>query len=1127
MKRIIKSLLCFTLLGLAPALLAQSQMKTMHGDFANMKMGLHAGNQIRTTFFNDGTYGCNAANPKGQGGIGGEWPINSGHPYLLDANVFVTSEVIDADGILRHISSTVTSAGNPNNPASSGNYSAGDADLTTGTWWTFMPLPGFANPADSSIAMSKWPYAWPASWPDKSDDAVDPGWAGSWNGYFGKNQFNADEEAFFVSDDYQKKEFNFFPDSTDLSRKGLGMRMWVRSFQWSNALVEDCMYILYDIENIGTTFHNKMAFGYKIGNNVGETNSVYGGEGDDDDGAYSLEEDMAYLWDDDNIGAGGWSPVGWIGGAFLESPGNAVDGIDNDGDAINGSGPVISEATFAPRVVNTGDPIVLIDYTTYERTVSTMPAGGVTVRYIDQTFNFTSGSTLEEVPNNLVDDNLNGIIDENNGTTVGLISRYIYTGLKHINYFTGAGLDNKLIDERRDDGIDNDADWNALLDDTGADGASDTGDPGERDGQPTAGEPHFDKTDISETDMIGLTSFNMYAWTSFAQSDDEAVWAKVRPGQLTETMTRANTELFWGAGYFPMQPGFTQRFSMGLVLGFGLEELTTNKRYMARAYEENYNFAKAPLIPTLNAVPGDGRVTLYWNDVAEKGFDPISGFDFEGYRIYRSTDPGWNDMTPITDGSGSVTYRKPLKQFDLVNGITGYSQVGLRGVQFYLGDDTGIVHSFVDTTAVNGYTYYYAVTSYDRGEGMSIPPSECSRFVSMAADGTIDEKGKNVVVVRPEAPSAGYLPASSPGVALLPGGTTSGRVNLSILDPAMVKPYHVYRIAFEETLKVVRSFADTVFTKNVSLIDQTEGRTLVDKLHWTSQTIKLPLYDGFELTLQNENRLEMDTLNSAWSRDGINSFTCLPYAYREEKEIPLSRDFDIVIGASAGFDTSDAFMRRGRLMPAVPVNFTVLDPVTRERMPFGFIENDGNNGVFSAFTVRAQADEITIVAPDTGSVLLSSWLVRMVNDSLANPAAGDTMHVRLLKPFRAQDVFEFTVVGEDVSDLIATSQLDLIKVVPNPYIVANSFEALNPYADGRGPREIHFTHLPAVCTIKIFNMRGQLVRTLEHNTPSASNGTEIWDVRSKDNLDVAYGVYIFHVDAGKVGQKIGKFAIVK
>ncbi len=1127
MKRIIKNLLGFALLGLAPALLAQSAMQGMHGDFANLKMGLHAGNQIRSTFFNDGTFGCDGAHPKGQGGIGGEWPINSGHPYLLDANVFVASEVVDADGILRHISSTVRSAGNASNPPSATNYSSGDNDQQ-GNWWTFMPLPGFARNPGDSLAMSKWPASWPNAWPDKSDDAVDPGWAGRWNGYFGKDQFNADEEAYFVADDYQKKEFNFFPDSTDHLRKGLGMRMWVRSFQWSNALVEDCLYLLYDIENIGTTHHNKMAFGSKIGNNIGETHTVLGGEDSDDSGAFDLAEDMAYMWDDNNIGAGGWTPVGWIGGALLESPGNAVDGIDNDGDGINGSGPVITETLFTPKVINAGDPIILINYTTYARQVTTMPSEGVTVRYIDQTFNYTPGATFEEVPNNLVDDNLNGIIDENNGSIVGTVSRYLFVGLKYIDYFTGAGLDNKLIEERRDDGIDNDGDWNALLDDTGADGAVDSGDPGELDGQATLGEPHFDRTDISETDMIGLTSFNMYAWTSFAHSDDEAVWAKVRPGQFTEELTRANTELFWGSGYFPMEPGFIQRFSMGLVLGFGLDEIITNKRYMERAYEENYNFAKAPLIPTLNAVPGDGRVTLYWNDMAEKSYDPISGFDFEGYRIYRSTDPGWNDMTPITDGSGSVTYRKPLKQFDLANGITGYSPVGLRGVQFYLGDDTGITHSFVDSTAVNGYTYYYAVTSYDRGEGMSIPPSECSRFISMAADGTVDEKGKNVVVVRPEAPSAGYLPASSPGVALLPGGSTSGRVNLSILDPAVVKPNHVYHIAFEETLKVVRSFADTIFTKSVSLFDQTEGRTLVDKQPWTGQTIKFPPIDGFELTLQNERLLELDTLRSGWSRDGINSFTCLPYAYREEVEIPLSMDFDVIIGDAVGFDTSDAFMRRGKLSPAIPVNFTVLNAVTHERIPFGFIENDVKDGLFTGFTSKAQSDEITICAWDpAASNLQSSWLVKMVNDSLGNPVSGDTMRVRLLKPFRAQDVFEFTVIGEDVSDGIAKTQMDLIKVVPNPYVVANSFEALNPYADGRGPREIHFTHLPAVCTIKIFNVRGQLVRTLDHNTPAISNGTEIWDVRSKDNLDVAYGVYVFHVDAGKVGQKIGKFAIVK
>ncbi len=68
---------------------------------------------------------------------------------------------------------------------------------------------------------------------------------------------------------------------------------------------------------------------------------------------------------------------------------------------------------------------------------------------------------------------------------------------------------------------------------------------------------------------------------------------------------------------------------------------------------------------------GDERVTLYWDDVAEGSIDPITGKDFQGYRIYRSTDPGFNDMTSITDGFGSASYRKPVAQFDLEDGITG------------------------------------------------------------------------------------------------------------------------------------------------------------------------------------------------------------------------------------------------------------------------------------------------------------------------------------------------------------------------------------------------------------------------------------------------------------------------
>ena len=54
---------------------------------------------------------------------------------------------------------------------------------------------------------------------------------------------------------------------------------------------------------------------------------------------------------------------------------------------------------------------------------------------------------------------------------------------------------------------DEDLDWIAEFNDTGADGVFGTNDTGERDGIPTLGEPNFDKTDIDESDQIGLTGF--------------------------------------------------------------------------------------------------------------------------------------------------------------------------------------------------------------------------------------------------------------------------------------------------------------------------------------------------------------------------------------------------------------------------------------------------------------------------------------------------------------------------------------------------------------------------------------------------------------------------------------------
>ena len=216
--------------------IAQISVDQLHGDQEYIYKGFHSGNQIRTTYFNTGLIGDITPDD-----FACEWPINSGHEYLGRIVLFVGSEVKDTDGQIIHI----TSEGTNGNPT----YTESDDD---GNLRGFLPLPGFCNDDEQKIAMSHWEESHPDYWPDKMDDTKDPGWPGSWNGYFGKNVLNADQESYYVVDDYQNDEFAFYPDSTDQERRGLGVRVTCRGFQWSNVLVEDILFLLYDVKNVGT-----------------------------------------------------------------------------------------------------------------------------------------------------------------------------------------------------------------------------------------------------------------------------------------------------------------------------------------------------------------------------------------------------------------------------------------------------------------------------------------------------------------------------------------------------------------------------------------------------------------------------------------------------------------------------------------------------------------------------------------------------------------------------------------------------------------------------------------------------------------------------------------------------------
>ncbi|MDZ7625179.1 MAG: hypothetical protein U5J96_12150 [Ignavibacteriaceae bacterium] len=203
------------------------------------------------------------------------------------------------------------------------------------------------------------------------------------------------------------------------------------------------------------------------------------------------------------------------------------------------------------------------------------------------------------------------------------------------------GID-AMIDEARNDGIDNDGDWDPLTDDVGLDGVADTGDEGEDDGKPTSGapfglpgEPNIDVTDVSETDQIGITGSFYEPSSSWIDSKtDDEIWTNfLIPGNYFDpALTQeGDYNLYVSSGIFPLQPGQIEPISLAVILANGpvldpngqiRKQAVLEKRLRAQeTYNNDYQFANAPYTPKLTAIAGDNKVTLYWDDEAESTFD--------------------------------------------------------------------------------------------------------------------------------------------------------------------------------------------------------------------------------------------------------------------------------------------------------------------------------------------------------------------------------------------------------------------------------------------------------------------------------------------------------------------------
>lgn len=1162
-----------------------AQIEQYRGNSINRYENHHSGNKVNSIFYNYGLIG-------NVGEVSCEWPIGTGNEYVGDVTPMVGIEFTHPVGQVMHSVITCSS------PRQSPEYSPYD-----GTFWGFEPLPDFAAPPVpgevGQVAMSNLPETWPSFWPDKmytdANDALwvrddnDPGWPGSWNGYFGKNMMNADQESYFQMDDHTDLEWRkrdqvvidpisgdttlvpvyFYPDASDTSRGGCGIRVAGRGLQWSHFLAEDCIFWLYEVTNIGTTHYDKVCFGMVVG-------TLSGGRQDsrDDLAFFDPLNDITYSYDGLPGASPGWvnvSPsveVGYVGYAFLESPGNPYDGIDNDGDSPNAS-PILTSSELVSMTVNgwninVGNDLIIINYDTYERTKVTMPATGSIVWYFHGTPRTLYAGThvveAETLAYNGIDDNFNGLIDERFGQEIGG-KRLDHLNLKYKNYFTGAGVDDPMIDEARDDGIDNDGDWDPFTDDVGFDGVASTGDLGEGDGMPSYGEPNFDKTDVDESDQIGLTAFDYFTPPSAVlMNNDEGLWTRMLPGHLDVVdPTPCDGDFIYGSGYFPLPPGKTERFSMCLVFGEDSLDLTQNKITVQQIYDQNYNFARPPDKCTVTPVPGDGRVTLYWTDESEYSYDPANEGnenDFEGYKIYRATDPGFLETFTITDGLGRTVFNQPIAQFDLDNGNAGFFPLSVNGASFYLGEDSGISHVWTDTTVENGQRYFYAVCAYDNGNvTLGFFPSETSKYVLLDEGGNITTD-INTCWVIPAAPAAGYTPPEISPVEHI-SGSSSGLIYVEVVDPREVEDSTYYEITFgddslnQSTTYNVTDVSD--IANPVSLIsgaDLTvvnEDAAILDLFDSYFDSL-YGLYPGTFSTYQFFTTVQSEVFAGQriyivkprfpglpiWESTGFSpncysnpdslldfTFTLINYPLAYLVGQPWNADYRITFHDEI-VDTAVYYNWYNLIsFSEQPVYFSVYNS-TQEHFPIiAFDETD------TTADGRIQpGDAILILEEDQGDTI-PTWAVIFskvgAEGKINNPQAGDTLNIHIYKGFSSDDVFQFNTLsaGIDASQV----DLDAIKVYPNPYLGANTQEPANPYASGRGGRQITFTHLPNTCTIRIYNIRGELVETIKHSA-SIDNGIENWNLRSKDGLDVAYGVYIYHVDS-PYGEHIGKFALIK
>ena len=579
--------------------------------------------------------------------------------------------------------------------------------------------------------------------------------------------------------------------------------------------------------------------------------------------------------------------------------------------------------------------------------------------------------------------------------------------------------------------------------------------------------------------------------------------------QLPKGVLEAVNNLM-SCGPIEWSSGDTLHFVFGILAADNLEELKGNAQIASKVVQNDYRRMESPPIPKATAVSEDGKVTLYWNNSAEAAEDFITGYqDFEGYKIYRtSVDPINNDWgTRLFDDKGKQIGYLPVARCDLDNGIYGFE----KAYPFLnLGDDTGLFHTWTDTNVTNGVTYWYSVCSYDHGiiddeqfNPLHFPISpmkECYKGID-------PEISTNLVKAIPGLQAANFkLPSIKVEKIIATSG--NGPITALIIDPFAITG-HDYLMSFEDS-----TFGYAIY----DLFDETENKLIYDNVQQTAGEEGI-MFDGIQLAVKRYDDMQVLNDSTFWHKIDTGEPSNCTWAIHG-RLLHLSWDeypYEYDIRFTNKLDTS-VFMKK-------TAPFEVWNTVLNQKSLWDIYYNSSTDTTDSLTKTWSSGDIIYIwdefnkKNEFTLRITFTERAIVTYHGKVNNPPVpGDVAHIELKRPFRTGDKFRISTQSLQRTDL-KFSKLDKVKVVPNPYTVHAGWELSSSES------KIQFINLPSECTIHIFSMVGDQVRTLYHN--DRNTDYEFWDLLNFSNLKVSYGLYTFVVETPEGERQKGKFVILR